>query len=802
MNLNYEASIESSTVQKFLPSLDSEGYRKLLAINRAQKQLTLPRTAEDIAFKLLELTWDLHHHEKHADIWRRRFRTAKAHPLKVILERVLAKTRSQPVPESLIDVFVDPNGNSSRPHSIDSVSDLPWDSLPDLGDEDWEYLYYALVCKLRELYVDMQARYSCSFIGIQHVLHDRGQDGDSPGEPFKVESMRDYIISYWYLLHDDTFTSELNSAIKTRKIGLLKGSSLAPSFTNDPYKPFQLPASHFRPTTLLMQNTVHGLKSIGPDNMEEIMNTVCHKYGLDGYVTPVLSPFLKTRDGHLSEGQLNLKLEDQDIFESPLAARARTALKAPPHAQAIQQSPGPVGGYILQPRSFESPAQAAAQVPYSSQVIRQSHPKTPQRSNANRRDDVQSMHVDIHGNPIAPCVCKIGCVCKPICDDYAVPCICQLNGNTPKIPTRRRPPIAHLSPSRNSRAPPSSRSPTIPENINEDESTTPTQKALPPVFFKIPSPSSNLAPSSSAPDLQIAIHGNLVRSPTAATLRTNLRSNMDRSPSPKHKKTVSFDESVPYQDCPPHAVQPPPPPSKDYATEYTQLLPDYPANSPTAHHTRSVPSNQSIHPADILAACRTKKYAEPSSPRASMRIPFTDNGYYDSSPPHQFPEPPSPPPNHALPTPPRPPPPNHPLPSPPRPRSPQAHSPPASPTRSSPQRPGQPRHVSYVRAGGNMKFEDRELIDPPFAPPPIAPRAFSMSRDEFLARVNAAQAETDRTSQGSEGQGPTIQRSETGESEKMERKRESGSPKKREKLKKRVSDLFAWRKSVGEERDD
>lgn len=113
------------------------------------------------------------------------------------------------------------------PTSTNSLLDYQEDSLPSLAHEDFEYLYYMILCKLQNLYRDLQVRFACHFITMNHILHTRGDGGISKGEVWMVQDMRNQILAAWYLFRDETFNYYLNSAIRSRKLSILTGLPLS-----------------------------------------------------------------------------------------------------------------------------------------------------------------------------------------------------------------------------------------------------------------------------------------------------------------------------------------------------------------------------------------------------------------------------------------------------------------------------------------------------------------------------------------------------------------------------------------------
>ena len=90
------------------------------------------------------------------------------------------------------------------------------EGLPVLGHEHFENLYYLIVCKIAELYDNLQIRVASKFVDLDHVLHRHGIDGYG-SSAFTIRDMRNFIFWAWHLIHDDTFTYHLDHAIKERK---------------------------------------------------------------------------------------------------------------------------------------------------------------------------------------------------------------------------------------------------------------------------------------------------------------------------------------------------------------------------------------------------------------------------------------------------------------------------------------------------------------------------------------------------------------------------------------------------------
>jgi hypothetical protein len=102
------------------------------------------------------------------------------------------------------------------------------DRVPGLANEDFEYLYYMILCKIQELYRDLQVRFACGFVDMDHILHTRTHTGlcVDHEEAFTVRDMRNFILAVWHLYHDRTFLFILDNAVKDRKQAILNGIPL------------------------------------------------------------------------------------------------------------------------------------------------------------------------------------------------------------------------------------------------------------------------------------------------------------------------------------------------------------------------------------------------------------------------------------------------------------------------------------------------------------------------------------------------------------------------------------------------
>jgi hypothetical protein len=115
----------------------------------------------------------------------------------------------------------------SSPRSDTSIFEYNEDHIPGLAHEDYEFLYYMIICKLQELYRDLQIRYACGFIEMDHVLHHRSHTGTCKTEQvFTVQDMRNFVLAAWHLYHEQTFLYFLSNAIKNRKLSILSGLSI------------------------------------------------------------------------------------------------------------------------------------------------------------------------------------------------------------------------------------------------------------------------------------------------------------------------------------------------------------------------------------------------------------------------------------------------------------------------------------------------------------------------------------------------------------------------------------------------
>jgi hypothetical protein len=165
-------------------------------------------------------------------------------------------------------------------------------ALPDtslLENEEYEYLYYSILCKIKELYRSLQLCFASKFIHLDSIVYTRPIDFMSTNVTLTVRNLRDFLISSWFLLHDETVVAPLDKAIKYRKI---KAIMLTPlNATGASLPDSRILDSHISPSpyeqTLL--NTVQGLQKI--DNYATTMNSVYQKLQLGHHKSALsLSP--------------------------------------------------------------------------------------------------------------------------------------------------------------------------------------------------------------------------------------------------------------------------------------------------------------------------------------------------------------------------------------------------------------------------------------------------------------------------------------------------------------------------------
>lgn len=165
-------------------------------------------------------------------------------------------------------------------------------NLPDLQHEDFEYLYYAILCKITELYYDLQVRFVCGFVTLDELLHIRGIDCRRNNEPCTVRDFRNFVCLAWHLLHDDTFQFRMNEAIKTRKIAIVNATMSPPvGLLTPPQSAKGCPARSSLGTSVV-RSTTRGLQSL--DNPASLMDLITKKYHLGSYDCALLSPVSST----------------------------------------------------------------------------------------------------------------------------------------------------------------------------------------------------------------------------------------------------------------------------------------------------------------------------------------------------------------------------------------------------------------------------------------------------------------------------------------------------------------------------
>jgi hypothetical protein len=148
------------------------------------------------------------------------------------------------------------------------------EELPSLGHENFENLYYLVVCKLMHLYRDIQTRFGCKFISLDQTLHERGRDGQG-SSPFTVRDARNFIISAWHVLHGSELTDHFDKAIKERKYMFLASSGMLGVATPQSFRTSS-DASAMEETV-----TIQGLST--DRNPHALLDIVYKKYGFGSY---------------------------------------------------------------------------------------------------------------------------------------------------------------------------------------------------------------------------------------------------------------------------------------------------------------------------------------------------------------------------------------------------------------------------------------------------------------------------------------------------------------------------------------
>jgi hypothetical protein len=142
-----------------------------------------------------------------------------------------------------------------------------------LENEDYEYLYYGVVCKIKNLYTSLQLRFASNFIGLQTILYKREVEILSTDARVDVEGVRNFLVAAWFICHDGTIVSRLDRAIKLRKIKVLAQSPLT-STSQSVGSSVQLSASSDQS---MLWNTVQGLQQT--ENQAALLNSMYSKYG-------------------------------------------------------------------------------------------------------------------------------------------------------------------------------------------------------------------------------------------------------------------------------------------------------------------------------------------------------------------------------------------------------------------------------------------------------------------------------------------------------------------------------------------
>jgi hypothetical protein len=222
--------------------------------------------------------------------YRQQYKRAKVHLLTFLLSRILSKL---PLPTPSTPLAGPANPPATTPTSLTSSTatliDLDLASLPDVSHEDFENLYYVVVCKIKELYYDLQVRFACGFISLDHILHNRGSDSRTKDTPCTVRSFRNFVLLAWHLLHDGTFRYLMDEAIKNRKIAIINATLLLPPLELiTPPHSAKDPVQRLSMDTPVMRCTTRGLQSV--ENSTVLLDSIVKKYTLGSYEYPVSSP--------------------------------------------------------------------------------------------------------------------------------------------------------------------------------------------------------------------------------------------------------------------------------------------------------------------------------------------------------------------------------------------------------------------------------------------------------------------------------------------------------------------------------
>jgi hypothetical protein len=145
------------------------------------------------------------------------------------------------------------------------------------------------ICKIKELYYDLQVRFACSFITMGHILHTNGADCRTRDTPCTVRGFRNFVCLAWHLLHDSTFRFQMDEAIKSRKIAILDAAmSLRPSDITTPPDSAKALTERLILDTPVIRSTTRGLQRV--ENSATLLDSIIKKYQLDSYELPICSP--------------------------------------------------------------------------------------------------------------------------------------------------------------------------------------------------------------------------------------------------------------------------------------------------------------------------------------------------------------------------------------------------------------------------------------------------------------------------------------------------------------------------------
>jgi hypothetical protein len=267
-------------------------------------------------------------------------------------------------------------------------------SLPDLGHEDYEYLFYMILFKLDDLYRNLQVRLVNGFITLDHVLHDLGKYGINPDSPFTVEEFKCELFSTWHLFHDPTFTSHLDEAIRQRKYNNLNASLLAPRHNSTSTGQASQVTS---PSFSDIRNTIQGLQNV--QNPHALLDIIYRKYRIGQYA--------ETEDKSENESRIEQEVEQKQ----PCLDDSRPESSRNRHVK------------------FNV-----------SENMQEEHSNSQFSSSSSTGHDslVSNDHAGVNARSIYKCICK-DCDCRNICKYVPGECICAdyfRETGTPRLPAQ------------------------------------------------------------------------------------------------------------------------------------------------------------------------------------------------------------------------------------------------------------------------------------------------------------------------------------------------------------------------------